>query len=411
MKPRVIMKRFPLVIVILGVALILFPSWAIDAKIKRPIKVGIIDCYSGPPATYCNGLLNGFKLALEEINKQGVLGNRIEFTTRDTKFKVDIALSMAKELVMRENVDVLMGTINSAAALAVSEYCKSEKVPFMVGISMSEKITGKKGHRYVFRSHANTAQMGKAGAIALSKKPYIKYWIAGDDYEYGHAIGNATWNNLKRLKPEVKLIGQTWWKVGEPDFTPYITSILAARPDAVIQATGARDEIPFLKAARATDMHKKVPLYAYAATDLGTLRPMGPEAPEGVMGTAPYHFYYPKTPENISFAKAFHERYGNHPGFGGFDGYCMARFIAGAFRKAGSLDKEKFIDALEGLTIDSPVGKMKMRAYDHQAMGPGFFGVTVKSPDYPFLIAKDIVMISGEEIMPTIEEIKKARGK
>jgi len=49
----------------------------------RDIKVGIVDSYSGPPAVYGNDALNGFKLALEEINKAGVLGGRIEFTTRD----------------------------------------------------------------------------------------------------------------------------------------------------------------------------------------------------------------------------------------------------------------------------------------------------------------------------------------
>ena len=89
---------------VLAVSLILMSAPA-DA---RNIKVGIIDCYSGPPAVYGNDALNGFKLALEEINKKGVLGGKIEFTTRDTKFKVDIGLNLAKELVMRENVDVLV---------------------------------------------------------------------------------------------------------------------------------------------------------------------------------------------------------------------------------------------------------------------------------------------------------------
>ena len=104
----------------------------------KPIKVGIIDCYSGPPAMFCKEALNGFKLALNEINKKGVLGTKIEFTTRDTKFKVDIGLNMAKELVMRENVDILVGTISSSVAMAVSDYCKGEKVPFIVWISKSE---------------------------------------------------------------------------------------------------------------------------------------------------------------------------------------------------------------------------------------------------------------------------------
>ncbi len=181
------------------------------------IKVGVIDCYSGPPAVYGNDALNGFKLAVDEINKTGVLGKQIEFTTRDTKFKVDIALNMAKELVMREEVDILVGTINSGAALAVSEaVAKTEKLPFIAWISKSERITGEKGHRYVFSTGENTAMAGKAGGVALSKKPYVKYWIAGDDYEYGHAIRDAAWRNLKKLKPEVELIGQSWWKPGEP---------------------------------------------------------------------------------------------------------------------------------------------------------------------------------------------------
>ena len=98
------------------IAVLLVPT----SVLARNIKVGIIDCYSGPPAVYGQDALNGFKLALEEINKKGVLGGKIEYMTRDTKFKVDIALNMAKELVLREDIDVLVGTINSGAAMAVS---------------------------------------------------------------------------------------------------------------------------------------------------------------------------------------------------------------------------------------------------------------------------------------------------
>ena len=156
---------------LLTVSLILLPGSA-EA---RNIKVGIIDCYSGPAAVYGNDALNGFKLALSEINKKGVLGKKIEWTKRDTKFKVDLALNMAKELVMRENVDVIVGTINSGAAMAVSEaIAKKEKVPFITWISKSERITGEKGHRYVFSAGENTAMAGKAGGVALSKKPYVK---------------------------------------------------------------------------------------------------------------------------------------------------------------------------------------------------------------------------------------------
>ena len=236
MKRILNMRTLTFFVSMVAVSIILHPA---GIRAQGPIKVGIIDTYSGPPTTYTYDVRDAFKLAIDEINaKGGVLGRKIEFTTRDDKFKVDICLSMAKELVMMEKVDILMGTINSAGTLAVSEYCKAEKIPFIVTFSKSEKITGEKGHRYVFSITENTAMIGKAAAAGLAKKPYVKYWIAGDDYEYGHALADGVWGNLKKLKPGVELIGQSWWKVGEPELTPYLTAITAAKPDAVIFATG-----------------------------------------------------------------------------------------------------------------------------------------------------------------------------
>jgi branched-chain amino acid transport system substrate-binding protein len=411
------MKRKSVFIIIIVVAVLVAAAlvyyFTRPPKIARPIKVGIIDCYSGPPGAYANDALNGFKLALEEINKKGVLGSKIEFTTRDTKFKVDIGLNMAKELVMRENVDVLAGTINSGVALAVSEgVSKKEKVPFIVWISKSEKITGALGHRYVFSTVENTAMAGKAGAVGLSKKPYVKYWIAGDDYEYGHAIADAVWKNLKALKPDVQKIGESWWKIGEPDLVPYLTSITAAKPDAAIFATGGASMANCLKALKATGFAAKIPSWIHTAVDYAVLKALGTDAAEGVMGTNTYLFYYPETPENKAFVKAFKDRYGTPPGFPAFDGYLTAEFIAEAYKKAGKIDKEKFVDALEGLKVKNPVGGMvEMRACDHQTVFPMYLGTTKKVPEYNFLIASDITTLPGNEIMPTCEEILESRKK
>jgi branched-chain amino acid transport system substrate-binding protein len=381
-----------------------------SAEAQPPIRVGIIDTYTGPPAVYGNDALNGFKLALSEINKKGVLGSKIEFTNRDDKFKVDIALSMAKELVMNEKVDLLVGTINSGVSLAVSDYAKSEKIPFIVWISKTEKLTGEKGHRYVFSTAENTYMAGKAGGIALSKKPYVRYWIGGDDYEYGHAIADAAWRNLKRMKPNVELIGQSWWKVGEPDLVPYITAIMAAKPDAVIFATGGASMTNALKLIKTTGMSEKVPIWIHTATDHSVIKPLGLEAPEGVMGTMDYHFYHPDTPANRAFVKAFQDAYGNPPGFPAFHAYVTAHMVARAYEKAGALDREKFINSLEGIKVDSPAGEIEMRACDHQAVLPIFMGTLKKASQYNFLISTEIVTLPGKEVLPTCEEIKKIRG-
>jgi branched-chain amino acid transport system substrate-binding protein len=378
---------------------------------EKTIKVGIVDTYTGPPSTYTNDVRDAFKLATDKINaKGGILGKKIEFVTRDDKFKVDIGLSAAKELIMRENVDILMGTINSALSLAISDLCEKEKIPFFVTFGKSDKITGEKGNRYVFSMNENSAMAGKAGAAGLAKKPYKKYWIAGDDYEYGHSIADNVWNNLKILKPDVQLLGQSWWKVGEPDFTPYITAILSAKPDAVIIATGGASCVPFLKAAAATGFNASVPFFMHTATEMSTLAPLGLNAPEGVLGTSNYYYYYPDTPENKAFVKEFKDTFGRLPKVGAMYGYITANFIAKAYEKAGEINTEKFINALEGMSIGSPVGELTVRAFDHQVMFPMFMGTTKKVAGYDYLIATDIVMIPGKDVMPSIEDIKKARG-
>jgi branched-chain amino acid transport system substrate-binding protein len=383
-----------------------------NVSAQGPIKVGIIDTYTGPATTYTYDVRDAFKMAIDEANaKGGVLGRKIEFTTRDDKFKVDLALSMAKELVMNEKIDVLVGTINSAGALAVSEFCKTEKVPFLVTFSKSDKITGEKGHRYVFSITENTAMIGKAAAVGLSKRPFVKYWIAGDDYEYGHALADGVWGHLKKIKPNVQLAGQSWWKVGEPELTPYLTAISSAKPDAVIFATGGASMVNAMKAAKSTGFAEKIPMYIHTATELSTLAPLGQEAPEKVIGTSNYHFYYPDNPKNKVFAKSFRDAYKREPKVGALYGYITAHFIVQSLAKAGKMDREKFIDALEKMQVDTPVGEVAMRAFDHQAMLPMFMGVTKKVPEYPFLIASDIITIPAKEVMPSIEEIKKTRGQ
>jgi branched-chain amino acid transport system substrate-binding protein len=374
------------------------------------IKVGIVDTYTGPATAYTQDILDGFRLAVEKINAQGgVLGKKIVYLTRDEKFKPDIGLSMAKELVMKENVDILMGTINSATALAVSDFAKKEKIPFFVTYSKSEKIIGEKGHRYVFNMNENTEMAGRAAGLALSKQPFTKYWICGDDYEYGHAIADAVWNSLKKRKPGVQLLGQSWWKVGEADFTPYITQILAAKPDFLIVATGGAGMVNFQKAAKAMGLAQKLPFYQHTGTELATLQPQGLEAPEGVYGTTPYLFYFPDTPANRAFAAEFQKAYKRYPKAPALIGYVTAQFIAGGFKKAGKVDKEALITALEGLTLDSPIGPLTLRACDHQLELPMYWGITKKDPKYPFLVSGDNQVVASKDYMPTCAEIMKQR--
>ena len=110
--------------------------------------------------------------------------------------------------------------------------------------------------------------------------------------------------------------------------------------------------------------------------------PLGLDAPEGALGTSNYLFYHPETPANIAFVKEFRTAYNRYPKMGALYAYVTAQYIAEGFKKAGKIDKEKFIDAIEGMQIDSPVGKLEIRKCDHQLTLPMYFGVTKKDPKY-----------------------------
>jgi branched-chain amino acid transport system substrate-binding protein len=376
------------------------------------VKIGIVDTYSGPASEYTFEVLKGFKAAVEKFNaKDGVLGKKIEFITRDDQFKVDIGLALAKDLVFKEKVDILMGTLNSAISLAVSDLAKAEKIPFFVTLGKSSKIVREKGHKYVFSMTENTEMAGRAAAVALAKKPFVRYWIAGDDYEYGHSIADATWNNLKKLNPKIELLGQSWWKAGEADFTPYIPQIIAAKPDFMIVATGGAGMANFQKTAKATGLSQKIPFYQHTATEHSTLEVLGASAPEGVYGTNTYFFYYPETPENKAFVEEYRRVYGKYPRVGAFYGYMTAQFIAEGFKKTGKIHREKFIRTIEGMTLNSPVGPLTLRACDHQLELPMYFGITKKSPKYDFLIAGDIQAIPARVYLPSCAEIMQLRKK
>ncbi len=397
---------------VVGMALV---AWSAE----KPIKIGIIDCYSGGASAYTKPALTAWKMVIDEINaKGGIKGRTIEIITRDDKFKPDEALSHARELVLKENVDFLAGTINSASALAVSEFAKQKKKLFIIHVSRSDRITGEKGHRYVFRGCPSADIEGLAGGEYASTMPFKKWYIIGEDYEYGHSIADNFWKGLTKNKPGVEKVGEAWPKVGETDYSPYMTALTAANPDAVYVAFGASGLLAFSKQAKLFRLTEKFPLFAFAFADSTSPVVLKEDMPTGIYGGSNYLWYYPDTPENKAFVAACNEYATKHgesnkypSGVGTFAGYCCAKFLTDAIAKAGTTQTEKVCDALEGLSIDTPIGKIKMRACDHQAETPTFWGKVMQVEGFPFPVIKDVVTTPPGKTMPSCEEIAEARKK
>lgn len=252
---------------------------------------------------------------------------------------------------------------------------------------------------------------GKALAEAMARRGYTRFWLAAEDYEYGHAITNSFWRFMKRARPESTLVGQTWWRTGEPDLVPYLTQILQARPQAVFFGTGGAGMANVMRTMQVIGFAQRIPSAIHTAIDVTVLRPLGAAAPEGVFGTTDYLYYYPETPANRKFVQDFQAAYGSPPGFPAFHGYITGYFIAEAYRKARSLDRDRFVEALEGLRVPTPMGEVEMRGCDHQAVLPIIFGVTRRDPRFPHLVAGDPTILPGRDVMPTCEDVRRARER
>lgn len=90
-------------------ALILAAPTAASAE---PIKIGMVVTLSGPPGALGKQARDGFKLALSQLD--GKLGGKAaELVVADDELKPAVALTKAKGLIERDNVDIVVGTIFS----------------------------------------------------------------------------------------------------------------------------------------------------------------------------------------------------------------------------------------------------------------------------------------------------------
>src|SRR5215813_13458134 len=120
---------------------------------QKANKVGVPLPLSGPAALFGEPASKGAQMFVDELNaKGGVLGRKVELTIRDSKADANEAVRVARELILKENVDFLVGTLTSAEGPAVSVMAKENKIFFIAPIPKTDQLTAAdKLHPYVFR--------------------------------------------------------------------------------------------------------------------------------------------------------------------------------------------------------------------------------------------------------------------
>ncbi|MGH7384687.1 MAG: ABC transporter substrate-binding protein [Candidatus Rokuibacteriota bacterium] len=390
---------------ILTVLLALALALPLPASAQKPIKVGFPMILSGPGALFGEPASKGAQMFVEELNaKGGVLGRKIELVPRDTKGNADEAVRVSRELILKENVDFLVGTLTSAEGPAVSVVAKENKIVFIAPIPKTDQLTAPdKLHPYVFRVSANTTMEGRSAAEIVAKWPVTKVATISPDYAYGQDVTKSFVEHLKKIKPSVQIVDQQWPKLGEPDYTPFINAQMAKKPDAVFSSLWGGHFVNFAKQAKPLGYFDAVKYNVIAVGEAGSpesTKAMGKDYPVGIWGNSYDAFYWGESPAHREYvARLSKYLKDEYPSSWAIQGWIGMAFLAEAIKKAGSTDSDKVAKALLGLSIDTPIGKQTIREKDHQANRGQLYGKTVLDPKYPFPIMKPVEYVDPTKFM------------
>jgi branched-chain amino acid transport system substrate-binding protein len=332
----------------------------------NPIKIGHLTPLTGFLGALGAYAQQGIQMAAEEINASGgLLGRKIELISEDS-VNPQVASSKAQRMIERDNVDVLMGEINSASALTISQVAARNKKLFMSIGARSDALRNKDCNRYTFHIDIPVTVMVNAAGEALLRQGLVKgkkIYALTSDYLFGHDLSRAAKNFFTRNGGTV--VGDELVPTDLTDFSPQLLKIRQAKPDLVATNLGGNQVTTFVKQYAEFGLD-----YPVAGFNLNTADAWA--AGEGNLGgwwpTVWHHEL--KTPGSQAFVQKFTQKYGRIPENHAWIEYISLKMLAQAINATKSVDTDKLIAYFEsGAEFDIlKARKAYFRPWDHQLM-------------------------------------------
>jgi branched-chain amino acid transport system substrate-binding protein len=376
---------------------------------EPPIKIGIVQGFSGPLEAYAKQMLTGFKMGLEygTKGKNEVMGRKIDLIVEDDQLKPDIAKRLITKFYADDKVDMVVGTTSSAAALAMLPVAQEFRKILLVEPAVADSITGSAWNRYIFRTGRNSGQDAVSNAKAVAK-PGVFLAAIAQDYAFGRD-GVAAYKEAAE-KLGAKMIHEEYCPMAQTDHTSSVQRIIDALKDkpgekyAFIVWAGKSPPLEQMAVM-------KIEKYGIKATTGGNILPVlkswhpllkAYENLRGFKGGAYYYYELPQNPVNDWFVKEHQARFKEPPDFFTCGGFAAAMAVVRAFEKAKSTDTEKLITTMEGMEFTTPKGRMYFRNLDHQAMQSMYIFKMDVRPDREWAVPVLVREVSPEEGMPPI---------
>ncbi len=378
------------------------PLFSSPAHGGEPVKIGLLTLSQESNGESGKPYLRGAEMAVAEVNaREGKQGLQLLLLLRGGHLIQGKDLRQLREIIFQERLNFLMGELWKEAIPQVSRLAQQQRVPMLVFPNnfMEAASTGAEPANLFWISPSPEA-FQRAAVRTAAQFPQKRYYLLGRDSGAGRSWAKYFWEDLKRLKPDAQSVGEFFLPDEVPDYNPFIRAILSAKAEVCISHLGVKEWLRFAKMAKKAGYFRRIIHFEVESGSLQSLVALKKDGPEGVWGITAFPFWDLGWKESTEFVAKYREKTKAYPGLDALSGYVSIYAIVEAVRKAGSLDMEKVIETLEGLTFPTPVGPLSFRKADHRALWPIWCGSSKFIPGYPFAVLEELKAFGPDSFSP-----------
>ena len=344
----------------------LLPLAFAGVSLAQDIRIAHVYDKSGPLEAYARQTQTGLMMGLEFATNgtMTVAGHKITVIERDTQGKPDIAKSQLAAAYADDKADIAVGPTSSGVALAMLPVAEEYRKLLLVEPAVADAITGDKWNRYIFRTGRNSSQDAISNAVALDREG-VSIGMLAQDYAFGRDGVKA----FREALTKAKIVHEEYLPMATTDFTAGAQRLF----DALKDKPGRK--IIFVLWAGAGNPFKIIDLnpqrFGIELATGGNILPAMASYKNlpGMEGATYYYYGIPKNPVNQWLVTEHEKRFKAPPDFFTAGGMAAGIALVEALKKtSGGTDTEKLISTLEGMSFESPKGRMTFRREDHQAM-------------------------------------------
>ena len=332
------------------------------------IKIAHVYSKTGPLEAYGKQTQIGFMMGLDYATggTMMVAGKKITVIEKDDQGKPDLGKSLLAAAYADDKADLAVGPTSSGVALALLPVAEEYKKILLVEPAVADSITGDKWNKYIFRTGRNSSQDAISNAVA-SDIDGVSIAILAQDYAFGRDGVKAFKEALKKAK----IVHEEYLPPATTDYTAGIQRLVDAlkgKPGRKIIAVVWASATPPFNALADADLKTR---YGIEVGTGGNILPAMTAYKRfpGMEGATYYYFGLPKNPVNEAMVARHYSQFKAPPDFFTAGGFSAAMAVVTALKKSnGDTRADTLIKTMEGMSFDTPKGKMTFRKEDHQAM-------------------------------------------